>query len=222
MNLGELIEEFRIVADDNQEPPLWSDNELRIYFNQAEKEACRRARLIIDSSTAATCEVASVIGQADYTIDSRVISIRRATVPSKSNRKLAVVKAELMDGFMPNWEAQSGSPDALVVGLNSKKIRLFRKPTEVFTIQLTVVRTPLTAMTNPNDEPEIPERYHQGLINWALYRAYSKKDVETNDEQRALMHLRAFEAEFGTHEQASALEEEFLFNQSQLFNVGAR
>ena len=47
------------------------------------------------------------------------------------------------------------------------------------------------------DEPEIREEAHEALVEWMLYRAYSRQDIELYDEQKARSALASFEAEFG-------------------------
>ena len=74
-------------------------------------------------------------------------------------------------------------------------------------LNLTVARLPLTEMDDlGGDEPEIRPEFHRSLRFWMLYRAYSKKDRETEDPEKAQANLALFEAEFGPR--SSALAEE--------------
>ena len=56
-----------------------------------------------------------------------------------------------------------------------------------------------------NDEPEIAPRYHRSLVNWMLFRAFSKKDTQTQDDRRAAESLALFEQEFG--QKSTAVDE---------------
>lgn len=76
MNLSDLITAYRDEARDTAKPPFVSDATARRYANQAESEACRRARLLIDS-TSEFCEIEFSAGESVIELDSRIISIRR-------------------------------------------------------------------------------------------------------------------------------------------------
>ena len=68
---------------------------------------------------------------------------------------------------------------------------------------LSVVRLPLEDMANDTDEPEINKRYHLHLVDWMMYRAYSKQDSETVDMAKANKYLATFEAQFGRESTAN-------------------
>lgn len=220
MTLEELITQFRLMADDTELPYQWSDEELELFFNEAEVEACRRAALIIDSTTDEVCNLTISSGTSVYDLDPRIIYVRRVKLASKRD-PIKPVKFELMDEFCPGWEDRTGTVDRYVVGMDSRKLRLYREPTAADSAVITVVREPLQRMAlNTESSPEIPERYHYALIHWVLYRAYSKKDAETNDKELASININEFVREFGTKELASAREEEWQARQSYQFNIG--
>jgi len=172
MNLSDLIEACRLESDDTDDPPLTSDAEHKIWINEAEREACIRARLIEDVSSAAT-SVAVTTASAIYALHASVLDVLR-------------IEAALNPGIaLTGWTL---TPDKLV---------LAAKPTVNDTLNLTVVRMPLADMTLPADTPEIQAHHHRRLVDWVLYRVYSKKDSQTFDENLALKHLAAFEQSFG-------------------------
>ena len=51
MNLRQLIDSFRAKTMDSPTKKLWSDDEIIEYANEAVDEACRRAYLLVDSSS---------------------------------------------------------------------------------------------------------------------------------------------------------------------------
>jgi hypothetical protein len=220
MTLEELIQQFRLITDDVEAPYLWSDEELEFFFNEAELEACRRARLLVSTNLPEICRINVVAGQKSYDLDPKIIYIRRAKLASKAH-PIRPVNVEKMDALRPGWEDHTGSVEAYVVGMESGKIVLYRNPSSDDTLTLTVVREPLDKMKlGMESSPEIPERYHASLIHWALYKAYSKKDAETNDKELASINIAEFVREFGKRELASSLEEEWLSKQSYEFNIG--
>lgn len=210
MKLRELIEIFRHELDDAAEPFLWTEEELIEYANDAENEACRRARLIIDSTTAAICAITVIANTAKYALDNRVIFVRRVKLASRS---LPLQRASFrdLDEETPGWDAHTGTVMAFITDLDSGKVRLYRTPTAADTLNLTVVRLPLVEMTNVDDTPEIDSRYHRNLRHWLRYRAYSKQDAETKDDKKAAEALALFEQEFG--KASTAIDEEWIERQ---------
>ena len=53
------------------------------------------------------------------------------------------------------------------------------------------------------NSPEIHSRHHRNLIDWALYRAYSKRDADGMNESKAAFHLALFERNFGLRPDAN-------------------
>ena len=46
MTLEDLIHRFRVLSLDNVTPPFWADEDVIDWLNEAQNEACIRARLI--------------------------------------------------------------------------------------------------------------------------------------------------------------------------------
>ena len=197
MNLAQLISTFRSEADDATEEYLWGEEEVIEFANDAEREACRRARLLRDSSTAAICQLAVAVGDPLLTLDSRVLFVRRAKLTSRTRVLTPRFLADL-DDQVPGWEDQSGTVESFLPDYETGKIRLFRKPEATDTLNLTVIRLPLQDMEDPEeDSPEISPAYHRSLVYWMLYRAYSKHDSETRNDKAAAENEARFEREFG-------------------------
>lgn len=75
MTLDSLLTQASIDLDDINPPYRWADSTLVNYFNQAEREACRRANLIIDKTTDAYCRIPLVAGHGRYTTDVKVLRV---------------------------------------------------------------------------------------------------------------------------------------------------
>ena len=197
MTLDELICALRVERlDDTAEPYLWSDAELTRFLNDAQDEACRRARLLVDSSTAAICNHAVTVGKVLYTLDPRVIFVRRAKIASRT-RPLGFASYLDLDEECPGWDTHTGTAEWVLTDVETGKLRLYRGPTAIDTLNLIVVRTALEPMVTSQDEPEIAPRYHYGLLDWASHRAYSKQDADTLDTTKAAAYAAAFASEFG-------------------------
>lgn len=208
MTLGEIIALFRQQADDATSRPLWDDTELAVWANEAEIEACRRARLLIDSRTPELCQIQLVPGEAFYPLDPRIIYLRRVKLASRTI-PLEHCDYRDMDWNAPGWESHTGQVMSYVRGLDTSQLRIYKIPTVADTVNLLIVREPLEPMVDPSDTPEINPRWHKNLADWMLYRGYSRKEAQTSDMELALKHLAMFEGEFGTRNKGSALEEEW-------------
>lgn len=208
MNLGELISQFRTQVDDTVTPKLgWKNPDLVVWFNEAENEACRRARLIVDSASD-ICQLSVAAGEESVELDPRIIYLRRVKMSGR-NTPLWPTDFRDLDACAPGWQEVIGPVERYVRNWDTGVFRPYRIPEEDITITLTAVREPLRQMAGNGDKPEIKPRYHMALIDWVKYRAYSVRDSELNNEALANEALARFEREFGTKERASALEEEF-------------
>ena len=200
MNFGEIEDLARRELLDEtgvEKLRLIKSGQMLTYANEAEAEACIRARLLIDSFTDAVCAIQTVPGQSVYDYDPRIILITRGkmtggTVPLKR------VSFAVLDERYPGWEDQSGVVEAFVTGMDKGKIRLFKKPVTASPLNLTVVRLPLSRMTNRTSIPEIHDSLHSSLVLWIKHKFYDNTDSEMFDRNRSDVHLQAFEQKFGT------------------------
>lgn len=223
MKLRELRLIVREAADDTVKPFLWSDAFIAQTLNEGEVQACRRARLLVDSSTTEVCRITLTADKELYDIDPRVIFIRRVKL-STTGVPIGFARVRDMDEAMNDWESETGTVVGWVPDFTSGKLRLYRTPTSAevpATLTLTVVREPLEPMTDDDHQPEIRPRHQHALQHWALFRMFSKRDLETYDPQRAADHLALFEAEFGPA--STAVDEQWIdqnYNYSQ--DIGVR
>lgn len=194
MNLLELKDAFRIRADDNTGPKLWSDEEIILYLNEAEQESAERALLIQDETTPAVCQIPLLTTTGVYPLHESVLAIMRAK-PELSD-KLVITSRETMDRGWPGWETATGTPQYLFEN-GDGNITIVPIPVVADTLKLAVKRLPLTKMAADIDTPEIPARYHYRMLDWALRCAYLKQDAEVFDKQAAASYEVAFERSFG-------------------------
>lgn len=197
MQLADLILEARERVRDKVAPFLCSDDRFTQFANQAEREACRRARLLVDSTSAEVCQIDISTGEASYPLDRRVLFVRKASVDSNPLFLKRISRKEL-DGLGSGWLTETGEVMAFVPDMDTQALRLYRIPEASDTMRLTVVRLPLDDMAATDDEPEIHERYHLALVEWMVYRYYATADQDMRDPKGASDALAAFESEFGT------------------------
>lgn len=202
MTRQQLIDAFRARVRDIKVPYLWDDaTELQEFLDDAHNEAAERALLLRDTTTPEICEIAIEAGLATYDIDPRVLQVLRATLDGE-RRPLRLSTTDAMDIDWPGWDSEDdpGTPECIVidpVAGGGWQARLVRPPESATIMRLQVYRLPLESIAKDNDEPEIHARLHIKLTEWMAYRAYSKKDAETQDDEAAAEAAAAFAATFG-------------------------
>jgi hypothetical protein len=197
MNLASLILVVRSELDDTVSPYRWSDDELMLYANIAETEAARRARLLLDSTTVALCQIALVAGIGSYALDPRIALIRRVRVVGQS-RPLGRTTSRHLDATLAGWEDMTAAtPGLFLTDSDSNRLRVIPPPVADGLLQLTVQRDPLAAMNDPLDVPEIAGRYHHDLRHWMRYLAFSKRDEATYHPKLASEAAADFTVRFG-------------------------
>ena len=195
MTLEDMIALYRAQAMDIADPPFCSDELLTIYANEGQDEACRRGQLIRDASST-MCTVAYAAGDESVAVDARIVQVLRAFV---DGYPVDVIGSDQMDVFMPGWHASASAarPSKLVAGLSVGALHLWPTPSQAGQVKLHVLRMPIKKLANEIDKPEIRPELHQALVEWMLYRAYSRDDPDMNSNTKAAIALQKFTAEFG-------------------------
>lgn len=195
MTLEELTALYRAQSQDTEEPYFCSNELLAMYASEAQEEACRRGMLLRDAASP-LCTVNYALGDETIALDARIVKVIRAFV---DGYPVDVVGESQMDAFMPTWHAQSTAirPSKLVAGVTAGRLHLWPIPSQAGQIKLHVLRLPLKRLVNDTDKPEIRQEAHPALVEWMLYRAYSRDDADLGDPTKAATALRKFVAEFG-------------------------
>jgi hypothetical protein len=216
----ELITHMReSILDDAAPPYLWQDPELLRYLNYAEVQACRRAHLIVDGTTAndsGTAATAGTLGQkplctltvvgntAVYNLSPKILQIKRCQLKSMTYPLIGPVMYPELDDMMSGWIGTSGTVGTAGSGgypgyfLNepNNTLTLIPAPSTSDTAYLVVSRLPLITFTLTTS-PEIEEKYHEGLMDWATHLAYMKSDSDTLNLNLAKVYEDKFTRQFG-------------------------
>lgn len=178
MNLAEIRNEARVRLNDIKQPYFVSDEFIDSSANEAEQEACIRARLIEDDSSEAA-QINITTDTKRYRLHSSVLDVIGCELDSRPGVQFR------------GWD------------LNDSELILDAFPSADGVLNLTVIRTPLETMKADDDEPEISERHHRNLISWIEYRAYSLPDADLFNTNGAALGLAQFEAAFGKRHDAN-------------------
>lgn len=216
----ELVDHLRqSVLDDIAPPYLWSTEELLRYLNYAEVQACRRAHLIIDSETlndsgtAATastagqrplCRLTVVANQAVYTLSPKVLQVKRLQLQSMTYPLLGPLQYPEVDERLSGWFGTNGTVGTCGSGgypeafLNEpgNTVTFLLSPSTSDTAFLVVSRLPLISFTL-SSSPEIDEKYHINLCDWAAHHAFMKNDSDAQNLNLAKYYEDRFTATFG-------------------------
>jgi hypothetical protein len=198
VKLGDLRDQFRSQVDDLSTPYDFSDTEVDDWLNQAVEEAAMRADLLLEVDDARVCEIAVTAGTATYSLHEKITRVTYATFTPAGETtpiKLELIDRDELTRRRPAWRTDEDVPSFLLV--EAGKARLAPKPTGDGTLNLEVYRLPMRSMVNDVDKPEIQEKHHRFLADWAEFRAYSKPDGETQDLGRAAAAAARFEHQFG-------------------------
>ena len=200
MNLEQLIEQFRIDADDLvPNPYLWEDEWIAAWLTEAQSQAAIRGRLLFEASDTAICEIPVTAGVATYPLHKALYELEhlrfKATGSTTSDRVHLKTREEL-DRIRPGWRDRTDSHPCFAIQ-DDTRITLVDRPSVAGTLFVEGYRVPLRALVNDNDKPEINEAHHLQLVHWALYRAFSKPDADGRDPGRAAAAETAFTAYFG-------------------------
>lgn len=199
MNLEQLIQQFRIDADDLQAPPFWESEWVAAWLTEAQAEAAIRGRLLFEAADPAICEIAVTAGVATYPLHKSLYELKhlrfKATGSTTSDR-VHLKTSEELDHIRPDWRDRTDSRPRFAIQ-DDTRITLVDRPSADGTLFVEGYRLPLKALANDNDKPEIHEAHHRHLVYWALHRAFSKPDSEAIDKDRAALAEDAFTDYFG-------------------------
>lgn len=196
----ELVRKFRELSQDEVTPYLWEDDFVLDCLNEGEREAADRARILYDDSL----DVTVTAGQARYAVDPRIIDIERAALTAEGSRRMPL-RLKLFDRLELDWKTpprtchEAGLPWDGPFGLvwdGNGMVEIVATPRRNGVLSLGAYRLPL-AWFDWDGTPEIPEAHHMGLVDWALFRAFSIPDADEANERLAAFYLDRFERNFG-------------------------
>jgi len=222
---SELLEHLRYsILDDVVPPQLWSDTELLRMLNLAEAQACRRAHLLIDSSTRSDygtsgthtggtagtfgikslCYLPIVANTATYNLSPIILQVKRCQFRSMTYPLSGPVSYSELDDMLDGWQgtggivgtAGSGGYPIYYMNEPGNTVTFVRAPSATDIADLVVSRLPLTKILF-GTAPEIDEQYHIGLCDWAAHLAYMKSDTETLNLNLAKTYEQKFTSQFG-------------------------
>lgn len=200
MKRVDLIRRFRTLAQDKVQPYLWADEDVNDWLNDAQNQACIRARLIQEDANQDVCNIPLTVGVQVYNLHPAVFEISNVRLIPASGDKprwLSIVTRDFLDMQNPDWR-DSTDPTQSVIQMD-KTLRVVGAFDDGDRLALECFRLPLEPMdpTDQDSAPEINPAHHEHLVHWALAKAFSIPDADTLDPKRAAAADAAFTAYFG-------------------------
>ena len=198
MTLENLIRRFRVLAQDTEQPFLWSDEAVIDWLNDAQAQACVRGRLIREDENPAVCQIALAPGQHTYPLHASVyelINLRIKGSGTEPSRPMSIKSREWLDANVCDWRDMDEPSPWLIQDDTTLRVVGAIQAGDV--LHLECYRLPLKQLANDMDKPEIHAAHHVHLIQWALHRAFSIPDTEDFDPARAASAEAAFTRYFG-------------------------
>lgn len=197
-----LYTKFRSDTTDAAPPYLWSDDEVYDYMDEAQRMLCRNTQGLPDATSIATT-VPIVANQPFASIHPSILLIREATLASTSE-KLRVLNFEDLEvayacddygNQVPLFNVlnSTGNVGAMVIGMETDKVRWVYIPVANDSVNLLIYREPLYKITEDSTSFEVHGRHHRPMLWWMKHLAYSKQDAETFDRGKAEENKKRFE-----------------------------
>lgn len=207
MTVEELELFFRTQFDDAVEPYLVSSEDFLEYLNEAQAEACIRAKLLFDR-TSDFCNIPVSTDVQSYEIDEIIYAIVEAFVTDSSDRVTPVLIVDRieLDRLCPDWRQETGLAKYLIQ--YDDHIEISPKPTEDTTLNVECYLLPIELLTD-SDIPQISKVNHRRLLHWVKYRAYDTQDSDVADKSKALEELAMFERIFGIRPNANNIRNHY-------------
>lgn len=190
----------------------WPVNELVRYLNDGQREVVlHRPDSMVTTSTI-TCVAGTK--QSLPASGAKLIDITRNMAAGSSKRAVRMINREILDSQVPNWHNLTGNIETLHFMYDPRDPRVFFVyPPALTTTQLEVVFAAYpTDITEPADGAaytavtgsiSLPDIYGNVLLDYILFRAYSKDSEYAGNAQRSQNHYAAFANALGIEVQAT-------------------
>lgn len=177
MTLSDLIDYTRKhVLRDNAVPPLWPDDLIVAYLNEAQQKVASRTHELV----LADREVSLSADEALYPLDPDVVQVYNARLSDYFERLVP-----LTENWTPVLQITS-RPTHYNTDRETQTITFYPTPDTAYTAILRIARLPVAlTLDNIEAEPEIKAQYHLHLADWAAYRCFGNDDADGRNDGAA-------------------------------------
>lgn len=190
----------------------WPVAELVRYLNDGQREVVLYRPDSMVTNTTLTCVAGS--RQSLPSNGAKLIEVIRNSASTSAKKSVRLINREILDAQTPGWHNISGSVDILHFMYDLRDPRTFYVyPPAATSAQLDIVYAAYpTDIVEPADgalytavtgDISLPDIYGNALLDWVLYRAYSKDSDYAGNAQRAQAHYAAFANALGNEIKAT-------------------
>lgn len=201
----------RIIQDTSN--VRWTKAELLDYFNDAQREVVLHrpdAKTVNENFTCAAASKQTLPAAALRLID---------VVRNVDGRVVTQVSRQVLDEQLPNWHNEPSAGSTYVKHFvydprDPKTFYLYQKPQNTVQIEIVYSTAPSTVTSSTGDENDLSDIsttviglddvYSNPLLDYVLFRAYSKDTEYAGNMERAAMHLQNFANSLGVKMQIDA------------------
>lgn len=195
----------------------WPVAELVRYLNDAQREVILVRPDAINKTATATLAAGtrqSLDAMALTPAPSKLIEITRNIAATSAQKAVRLVPRQILDAQIPGWHAIPGTVNILHYMFDARDPKTFYVyPPALDSAQLEIMYSAVpTDIAEPADgalhgdvvgEITLPDIYANALLDYILYRAYSKDSEFAGNAARAQSHYAAFTASLVAEIQAT-------------------
>lgn len=195
----------------------WPAGELVRWLNDAQREVVLLRPDAINKTATATLAVGTrqhLDSMALNPVPAKLIEITRNMATTSTKKAVSLVPRKILDAQTPGWHAIPGTVDILHYMFDPRDPKTFYVyPPALATAQLEIMYSAVpTEIAEPADGAlygavvgniTLPDIYANALLDYVLYRAYSKDSEFAGNAARAQSHYAAFVASLTAEIQAT-------------------
>lgn len=176
----QLLAKFRSQSGDKAVPPMWADDEIYGYMDEAQITFARLTDGIRDS-VSSICSIVVTPTDTYTALDPRILRVFDAKdLTALRDYKIYNHTDPTVRGF-----SRTANLNYFVIGESENMLRAVDRPSANTTINLTVGRLPLTSIVDSTSSFEIRDEYVTYLIDGMFELAYLKDDADTYNRTRS-------------------------------------
>jgi hypothetical protein len=184
----------------------WPINELVRYLNDGQREVVLYRPDAMVTGATVTCIAGT--RQSLPTNGAKLIEVVRNAASTSAKKAIRMVNREILDAQTPNWHNLTGSVDILHFMYDVRDPRVFYVyPPATTAAQVDIVYSAYpTDITEPADGAlytavsgniSLPDIYGNVVLDYVLYRAFTKDAEYAGNAARATAHYQAFSGALG-------------------------
>lgn len=189
--------DWKLISEQDDEVVLlrWSNEELTFYINEAVDQVYRR--MLPAQGHYPEFNITLQVDEAEYDLNPKILRILGARLVN-AKRDLVATDTQQLWHTGCDLQNDKGQVQTYLVDYNDPRIRFYRIPTVVDTVQLFVQRLPFVSLSwdNNNTEVELKPEWQAPMLYHAISLAYLKDEANTYDPKRSDIFKAKFDSEF--------------------------